>query len=183
MLLAKNKELEVTKVWYFVQKVKALHQYAVVFSLYFLLQEEKEKARAQKEEVVTQVTEVLENELQCIICSELFIEVTFWVKYFINDKNRAWKVTYLGVVVGLLSRRSSWTVPMASVVTASNCGARRKTSVPSADGPSSRRPAVWPWTTASTGWWKTWASRWKPGGRTSLMKGKVRGAWLAVFSH
>ncbi|XP_008311237.1 E3 ubiquitin-protein ligase rnf8 isoform X4 [Cynoglossus semilaevis] len=49
MLLAKNKELEVTK-------------------------EEKEKAKAQKEEVVTQVTEVLENELQCIICSELFIE-------------------------------------------------------------------------------------------------------------
>ncbi|KAM6992262.1 E3 ubiquitin-protein ligase rnf8 [Tautogolabrus adspersus] len=49
ILLAKNKELEVTK-------------------------EEKEKARAQKEEVVTQVTEVLENELQCIICSELFVE-------------------------------------------------------------------------------------------------------------
>lgn len=49
ILLAKNKELEVTK-------------------------EEKEQARAQKEEVVTQVTEVLENELQCIICSELFIE-------------------------------------------------------------------------------------------------------------
>ncbi|XP_063757561.1 E3 ubiquitin-protein ligase rnf8 isoform X2 [Eleginops maclovinus] len=49
ILLAKNKELEVSK-------------------------EEKEKARAQKEEVVTQVTEVLENELQCIICSELFIE-------------------------------------------------------------------------------------------------------------
>lgn len=40
-----------------------------------ILQEEKEKARAQKEEVVTQVTEVMENELQCIICSELFIEV------------------------------------------------------------------------------------------------------------
>ncbi|XP_023120123.1 E3 ubiquitin-protein ligase rnf8 isoform X2 [Amphiprion ocellaris] len=49
ILSDKNKELEVTK-------------------------EEKEKARAQKEEVVTQVTEVLENELQCIICSELFIE-------------------------------------------------------------------------------------------------------------
>ncbi|XP_062415500.1 E3 ubiquitin-protein ligase rnf8 isoform X3 [Pungitius pungitius] len=49
ILLAKNKELELTK-------------------------EEKEKARAQTEEVVTQVTEVLENELQCIICSELFIE-------------------------------------------------------------------------------------------------------------
>ncbi|KAM6915716.1 E3 ubiquitin-protein ligase rnf8 isoform 2-T2 [Xenentodon cancila] len=49
VLSAKNKELEVTK-------------------------EEKEKARAQKEEVVTQVTEVLENELQCIICSELFIK-------------------------------------------------------------------------------------------------------------
>ncbi|XP_061891091.1 dynein regulatory complex subunit 5 isoform X2 [Entelurus aequoreus] len=49
IILAKDKELEVTK-------------------------EEKEKARAQKEEVVTQVTEVLENELQCIICSELFVE-------------------------------------------------------------------------------------------------------------
>lgn len=49
ILSAKNKELKVTK-------------------------EEKEKAYAQKQEVVTQVTEVLENELQCIICSELFIE-------------------------------------------------------------------------------------------------------------
>ncbi|XP_067098528.1 E3 ubiquitin-protein ligase rnf8 isoform X1 [Osmerus mordax] len=49
VLLAKDKELEVTK-------------------------EEKEKAKAQREEVVTQMTEVLENELQCIICSELFIE-------------------------------------------------------------------------------------------------------------
>lgn len=49
VLLAKDKELEVTK-------------------------EEKERARAQKEEVVTQMTEVLENELQCIICSELFIK-------------------------------------------------------------------------------------------------------------
>ncbi|XP_068609965.1 E3 ubiquitin-protein ligase rnf8 [Brachionichthys hirsutus] len=49
ILSAKNKELEATK-------------------------EEKEKATAQKERVVTQVTEVLENELQCIICSELFIE-------------------------------------------------------------------------------------------------------------
>ncbi|MGH0153026.1 UNVERIFIED_CONTAM: hypothetical protein FKN15_046544 [Acipenser sinensis] len=36
--------------------------------------EEKEKAKAQKEEVLTQMTEVLENELQCIICSELFFE-------------------------------------------------------------------------------------------------------------
>ncbi|XP_010876690.1 E3 ubiquitin-protein ligase rnf8 isoform X2 [Esox lucius] len=49
VIKAKDKELEVTK-------------------------EEKERARAQKEEVVTQITEVLENELQCIICSELFIE-------------------------------------------------------------------------------------------------------------
>ncbi|XP_058235660.1 E3 ubiquitin-protein ligase rnf8 isoform X1 [Hemibagrus wyckioides] len=49
VLQAKDKELEVTK-------------------------EEKERARAQKEEVVTQMTEVLENELQCIICAELFIE-------------------------------------------------------------------------------------------------------------
>ena len=38
-------------------------------------QVEKEKERAQKEEVVTQMTEVMENELQCIICSELFIQV------------------------------------------------------------------------------------------------------------
>ncbi|KAG7460708.1 hypothetical protein MATL_G00201630 [Megalops atlanticus] len=49
MLQAKDKELKVTK-------------------------EEKEQARAQKEEVVIQMTDVLENELQCIICSELFIE-------------------------------------------------------------------------------------------------------------
>ncbi|CAL8314349.1 unnamed protein product [Lota lota] len=49
ILLAKNRELELTK-------------------------EEKEKERAQKEEVVTQMTEVMENELQCIICSELFIQ-------------------------------------------------------------------------------------------------------------
>ncbi|XP_077567219.1 E3 ubiquitin-protein ligase rnf8 [Stigmatopora nigra] len=49
ILIAKNMELKETK-------------------------EEKEKARAQKEEVVSQVTEVLENELQCIICSELFFE-------------------------------------------------------------------------------------------------------------
>ncbi len=40
-----------------------------------LPQEEKEKAKAQKEEVVTQMTEVLESELQCSICSELFIQV------------------------------------------------------------------------------------------------------------
>lgn len=43
--------------------------------VYCLWQEEKEKAKAQKAEVVTQMTEVLESELQCIICSELFIEV------------------------------------------------------------------------------------------------------------
>ncbi|CAL9692603.1 unnamed protein product [Knipowitschia caucasica] len=49
MLLAKNKELEVTK-------------------------EEKEKAKAKGEEVVSQMTEVMQNELECIICSEFFIE-------------------------------------------------------------------------------------------------------------
>ncbi|KAJ8355471.1 hypothetical protein SKAU_G00182650 [Synaphobranchus kaupii] len=49
ILQAKDKELEVTK-------------------------EEKEQARAQKNEVVIQMTDVLENELQCIICSELFME-------------------------------------------------------------------------------------------------------------
>ncbi|XP_054833947.1 E3 ubiquitin-protein ligase RNF8 isoform X2 [Eublepharis macularius] len=36
--------------------------------------EEKEKARAQKEEALSQMTDVLENELQCTICSEHFIE-------------------------------------------------------------------------------------------------------------
>ncbi|KAJ8391555.1 hypothetical protein AAFF_G00088770 [Aldrovandia affinis] len=49
ILQAKDKELEMSK-------------------------EEKEQARAQKEEVVIQMTDVLENELQCIICSELLIE-------------------------------------------------------------------------------------------------------------
>ncbi|XP_072498073.1 E3 ubiquitin-protein ligase RNF8 isoform X5 [Notamacropus eugenii] len=38
------------------------------------LEEEKEKVRAQKEEVLNQMNDVLENELQCIICSEHFIE-------------------------------------------------------------------------------------------------------------
>ncbi|NWT81745.1 RNF8 ligase, partial [Lanius ludovicianus] len=49
IIRAKNKELEETK-------------------------EEKEKVRAQKEEVLNQMNDVLENELQCTICSELFIE-------------------------------------------------------------------------------------------------------------
>ncbi|XP_072498070.1 E3 ubiquitin-protein ligase RNF8 isoform X2 [Notamacropus eugenii] len=49
IIQAKNKELELTK-------------------------EEKEKVRAQKEEVLNQMNDVLENELQCIICSEHFIE-------------------------------------------------------------------------------------------------------------
>lgn len=40
------------------------------------LQEEKEKVQAQKEEVLSHMNDVLENELQCIICSEYFIEVT-----------------------------------------------------------------------------------------------------------
>ncbi|XP_068929693.1 E3 ubiquitin-protein ligase RNF8 isoform X2 [Petaurus breviceps papuanus] len=49
IIQAKNKELELTK-------------------------EEKEKVRAQKEEVLNQMNDVLENELQCVICSEHFIE-------------------------------------------------------------------------------------------------------------
>uniref|UniRef100_A0A803WDR4 E3 ubiquitin-protein ligase CHFR n=1 Tax=Ficedula albicollis TaxID=59894 RepID=A0A803WDR4_FICAL len=49
IIQAKNKELEETK-------------------------EEKEKVRAQKEEVLNQMNDVLENELQCTICSEHFIE-------------------------------------------------------------------------------------------------------------
>ncbi|NXP03755.1 RNF8 ligase, partial [Thinocorus orbignyianus] len=49
IIRAKNKELEETK-------------------------EEKEKVRAQKEEVLNQMNDVLENELQCMICSEHFIE-------------------------------------------------------------------------------------------------------------
>ncbi|XP_053160748.1 E3 ubiquitin-protein ligase RNF8 isoform X2 [Hemicordylus capensis] len=36
--------------------------------------EEKERARAQKEEALSQMNDVLENELQCTICSEHFIE-------------------------------------------------------------------------------------------------------------
>ncbi|KAJ7340946.1 hypothetical protein JRQ81_004233 [Phrynocephalus forsythii] len=36
--------------------------------------EEKEKARAQKEEALNHMNDVLENELQCTICSEHFIE-------------------------------------------------------------------------------------------------------------
>ncbi|KAG8123409.1 hypothetical protein E2320_018806 [Naja naja] len=36
--------------------------------------EEEEKARAQKEEALSQMNDVLENELQCTICSEHFIE-------------------------------------------------------------------------------------------------------------
>ncbi|XP_049621328.1 E3 ubiquitin-protein ligase RNF8 isoform X2 [Suncus etruscus] len=49
IIQAKNKELEQTK-------------------------EEKEKVQAEKEEVLSHVNDVLENELQCIICSEYFIE-------------------------------------------------------------------------------------------------------------
>ncbi|XP_023589915.1 E3 ubiquitin-protein ligase RNF8 isoform X1 [Trichechus manatus latirostris] len=49
IIQAKNKELEQTK-------------------------EEKEKVQAQKEEVLNHMNDVLENELQCIICSEYFIE-------------------------------------------------------------------------------------------------------------
>ncbi|XP_055462974.1 E3 ubiquitin-protein ligase RNF8 isoform X1 [Psammomys obesus] len=49
IIQAKNKELEQTK-------------------------EEKDKVQAQKEEVLNHMNDVLENELQCIICSEYFIE-------------------------------------------------------------------------------------------------------------
>ncbi|XP_074254089.1 E3 ubiquitin-protein ligase RNF8 isoform X4 [Saimiri boliviensis] len=56
IIQAKNKELEQTKVGLCV------------------LQEEKEKMQAQKEEVLSHMNDVLENELQCIICSEYFIE-------------------------------------------------------------------------------------------------------------
>ncbi|KAM8778017.1 E3 ubiquitin-protein ligase RNF8 isoform 1-T1 [Rhynchonycteris naso] len=49
IIQAKNKELEQTK-------------------------EEKEKVQAQKEKVLSHVNDLLENELQCIICSEYFIE-------------------------------------------------------------------------------------------------------------
>ncbi|KAM5262966.1 E3 ubiquitin-protein ligase RNF8 [Ctenodactylus gundi] len=36
--------------------------------------EEKEKVQAQKEEVLSHMNDVLENELQCVICSEYFVE-------------------------------------------------------------------------------------------------------------
>ncbi|KAM5286971.1 E3 ubiquitin-protein ligase RNF8 isoform 3-T6 [Hipposideros larvatus] len=38
------------------------------------IKEEKEKVQAQKEEISSHLNDVLENELQCIICSEYFIE-------------------------------------------------------------------------------------------------------------
>lgn len=58
--------------------------FSVVF--FFHTQEEKEKAKAQKDEVVTQMTEVLESELQCSICSELFIEVQYHMKNIKRSK-------------------------------------------------------------------------------------------------
>lgn len=73
-------------------------------------------------------------------------------------------------------RQSSWTALTASAVTALSSGAKRRMSVRSADSPYSLRPAAWPWTTASTAWWKTWAWTWRPGGRRSSLRGKVRGA-------
>ncbi|XP_049623041.1 E3 ubiquitin-protein ligase RNF8-like [Suncus etruscus] len=66
IIQAKNKELEQTK-------------------------EEKEKVQAKMEEVLSHVNDVLNNELQCIICSEYFIEaVTLncahsFCSYCIND--------------------------------------------------------------------------------------------------
>ncbi|XP_057349701.1 E3 ubiquitin-protein ligase RNF8 isoform X2 [Manis pentadactyla] len=39
-----------------------------------LQEEEKEKVQSEKEEVLSHMNDVLENELQCIICSEYFIE-------------------------------------------------------------------------------------------------------------
>lgn len=43
------------------------------------LQEEKDKVEAQKDEVLSHMNDVLENELQCIICSEYFIELSMAV--------------------------------------------------------------------------------------------------------
>lgn len=40
------------------------------------MQEEKDKVQAQKEEVLSHMNDVLENELQCVICSEYFIELS-----------------------------------------------------------------------------------------------------------
>ncbi|KAK2113636.1 E3 ubiquitin-protein ligase rnf8 [Saguinus oedipus] len=66
IIQAKNKELEQTK-------------------------EEKEKMQAQKEEVLSHMNDVLENELQCIICSEYFIE-----EMYIN-KSKKERFIFLGV--------------------------------------------------------------------------------------
>lgn len=81
-----------------------------------------------------------------------------------------------------LCRQSPWAVHIASVTTALGSGARGETSAPSAESPSSPRPAAWPSTTASTAWWRTWARTWRPGGGTSSARGKVRGA-SAISSH
>lgn len=51
---------------------------------------EKEKVRAQKEEVLNQMNDVLENELQCTICSEHFIEVCL-SQYGFASKEETWK--------------------------------------------------------------------------------------------
>lgn len=75
-----------------------------------------------------------------------------------------------------LGRRSPWAVHIASATTASGSGARGGMSAPSADSPSSPRPAAWPSTTASTAWWRTWPQTWRPGGGSSPPRGKVRGA-------
>lgn len=43
--------------------------------------------RAQKEEVLSQMNDVLENELQCTICSEHFIEVRLLTRLGFKEKD------------------------------------------------------------------------------------------------
>nr|XP_031544345.1 E3 ubiquitin-protein ligase RNF8 isoform X2 [Vicugna pacos] len=75
IIQAKNKELEQTKV---INSARCPVLHTCWFSRMtedcVSFQEEKEKVQAQKEEVLSHMNDVLENELQCIICSEYFIE-------------------------------------------------------------------------------------------------------------
>lgn len=63
-------------------------------------QEEKEKMQAQKEEVLSHVNDVLENELQCIICSEYFIEVIISSGSCLFVLSTARSLSYTGSALG-----------------------------------------------------------------------------------
>lgn len=82
------------------------------------LQEEKEKVQAQKEEVLSHMNDVLENELQCIICSEYFIEViTSSGSRLLNPLNPERSLGYTGSAIGKHSEESFILVIYCSYLT------------------------------------------------------------------